>query len=135
MRGGREKYDRGVAVSLHAEEGVEVARECKVERACAALCTRSSQRRVEIPGKKVSRALRPDFFDAWDARGFRAEYPNFRYAREGVWCVCARSQVTFVGTNIYDRVYEIGINHFINRASLLWVLSVAQSSAQHLYYQ
>ena len=36
MRGGREKYDRGAAVSLHAEEGVGVERKCKVERACAA---------------------------------------------------------------------------------------------------
>ena len=50
MRGGREKYDRGVAVSLHAEEGVGGERECTVERACAIrLGTRNFGERFEIP--------------------------------------------------------------------------------------
>ena len=102
-----EVFDDHHGAIAQIQAGVEVARECKVERACAALCTRSSQRRVEIPGKKVSRALRPDFFDAWDARGFRADYPNFRYAREGLWCVYASRKLPF--WRIYgDDIYEIG---------------------------
>ena len=95
MRGGREKYDRGVAVSLHAEEGVGVERKCKVERACAAFVHEIVSEEVEIPVKKSCALHSPENFDAWDEGGFRAEYPNFRYAREGVWCVHARSQVTF----------------------------------------